>query len=130
MAVSLKQQQQLIERLKQGDTLRAACRAVDIPEPNKVIDLTRTDEAFAAQYAQARLDGYQQMADDLLDVADDREHDSNSRRIAVDTRKWLLSKCLPKIYGDRITLDGKLTSKADDLTDEQLQAIIAAKQAK
>ena len=32
------------------------------------------------------------------------EHIARSR-LRVDTRKWLLSKCLPKIFGDRITAE-------------------------
>jgi len=27
-------------------------------------------------------------------------------RLRVDTRKWLLSKALPKIYGDKLALGG------------------------
>lgn len=28
------------------------------------------------------------------------------RRLAVDSRKWLLSRVLPKIYGDRVEISG------------------------
>jgi len=62
------------------------------------------------------------MADELLEVADDGKNDWMERqgeddqklyvlngehvqrsRIRVDTRKWLLSKALPKVYGDKLT---------------------------
>jgi hypothetical protein len=65
--------------------------------------------------------GYLRMADDLLEIADDAskdrverqdkdgntytavDHDHIARaRIRVDTRKWLLSKALPKIFGDKL----------------------------
>lgn len=57
------------------------------------------------------------MADELLEISDDGlndrmvDDDGNERidydhiarsRLRVDTRKWLLSKALPKIYGDKI----------------------------
>ena len=57
------------------------------------------------------------MADELLEIADDgrndriADEDGNERtdhdviarsRLRVDTRKWLLSKALPKIYGDKV----------------------------
>jgi hypothetical protein len=72
---------------------------------------------FSEQYARAREIGYALMADDLLEIADDGRNDKFSdddghvmvdhdviarSRLRVDTRKWLLSKCLPKIYGDKL----------------------------
>ena len=46
------------------------------------------------------------MADDILDIADE-SGDPHRSRLRVDTRKWLLSKALPKIYGDRLEVDAK-----------------------
>lgn len=60
------------------------------------------NEDFAAQYARAREAGYQCMADEILEISDDKEGDPSRDRLRVDTRKWLLSKCLPKIYGDKL----------------------------
>jgi hypothetical protein len=34
-----------------------------------------------------------------------RRRNSRHRRLQVDTRKWLLSKALPKIYGDKLTAE-------------------------
>lgn len=85
------------------------------------IDLTHP---FSEQYARAREVGYQQMADDLVDIADgksvswteadagdevdrDAPKDAVQRdRLRVDTRKWLLSKALPKVYGDKVQVGG------------------------
>jgi len=62
------------------------------------------------------------MADELLEVADDGKNDWMERRddedkasyvlngehvqrsrLRVDTRKWMLSKALPKVFGDKVT---------------------------
>lgn len=61
------------------------------------------------------------MADELLEVADDARNDWMERhgeedagwvvngehiqrsRLRVDTRKWMLSKALPKVFGDKVT---------------------------
>lgn len=78
-------------------------------------------EGFSAQYTRARELGYLAMADELLEVADDGKNDWMERRddddkasyvlngehvqrsrLRVDTRKWMLSKALPKIFGDKI----------------------------
>ena len=107
--------------LAEGQTLREVCRAEGMP-PESTVRLWALDdrEGFAAHYARARELGYQAMADELLEVADDGKNDWMERqnddgsfyqvngehiqrsRLRVDTRKWLLSKALPKVYGDKI----------------------------
>jgi hypothetical protein len=61
---------------------------------------------FAEQYTRARNVGYDLMAEGTLEIADDQREDPNSRRVRIDARKWLLSKMLPKRYGDRLELAG------------------------
>jgi hypothetical protein len=64
---------------------------------------------FSPKYARGRELGYHKMADQLVEIADDTGIDANDKRIRVDTRKWLLSKALPKIYGDKLDLNARLT---------------------
>lgn len=103
--------------LKEGKTLRAVCREPGMPDARTVRDwAANKDHPFSPQYTRAREIGYHAMADELLEIADDDSGDvtvdgeGNERlngefaarsRLRVDTRKWLLSKALPKIYGDR-----------------------------
>lgn len=63
-------------------------------------------ESFSPQYAKARESGYQGMADELLEIADDKSGDPARDRLRLDTRKWLLSKALPKVYGDKLQHTG------------------------
>ena len=43
----------------------------------------------------------EQLADELIEIADTADKDTyNAMRLRVDTRKWLLSKLIPKVYGD------------------------------
>ena len=104
--------------LMDGKTLRAVCRQEGMPDEKAVRNWAGNPEhPFAPQYAQAREIGYQVMADELLEISDDSKCDvivdeeGNERpnteivarsRLRVDTRKWLLSKALPKVYGDRV----------------------------
>jgi len=79
---------------------------------------------FFTQYTRAREIGYHCMADELVDIADDGsndfmieetaagritvkvDHEHIKRSVArIDTRKWLLSKALPKIFGDKLDLN-------------------------
>jgi hypothetical protein len=45
-------------------------------------------------------------AEEVLTIADNTTLDPQDRRIRVDTRKWLLSKILPRVYGDKLTVGG------------------------
>ena len=70
---------------------------------------------FAA--IRAREIGYHKMADDLLDIADNEETEPGKvarDRLRTDKRQWLLSKALPKIYGDKIELSGNLNLTHED----------------
>nr|WP_156025870.1 terminase small subunit protein [Sulfitobacter sp. 20_GPM-1509m] len=117
-------------------TLREICRAEDMP-PESTVRLWALDdrEGFSAHYTRAREIGYHVMADELMEIADDGRNDFTSRnagdaeavlngehiqrsRLRVDTRKWMLSKVLPKIYGDKLDLNHggglKVTISGDD----------------
>ncbi|MGJ5022343.1 terminase small subunit protein [Bradyrhizobium oligotrophicum] len=110
---------EICRQLAEGKTLRRICKADDMPPESTVRRWVLDDRSgFAAHYATAREIGYQCMADELLDIADDNSrdtavdegghettnHDVIARsRLRVDTRKWLLSKALPKVYGDKVT---------------------------
>lgn len=141
----------ICERLSQGQSLREICRADDMPCATAVFKWLATFPDFAQQYARAKTAGIEALAEDILDIADDATNDWMERQnadgentgwqfngeaarrsqIRIDARKWLLSKLAPKKYGDKLAIGG-----ADDLpplktmTDEQLEARIAALQAK
>lgn len=113
---------EICTRLEGGRTLRDVCRDEDMPPEATVRKWAVEDrEGFSAQYARARQAGYEAMADELLEIADDGSNDWMERqddkgnstyvlngehvqrsRLRSDTRKWLLSKALPKIYGDKL----------------------------
>lgn len=114
--------ERICDDLASGMTLRQVCRQEGMPTPQAVILWVNEDRCgFAEQYARAREIGYKVMADELLDIADngandwmqregfavpDHEHIARSRA-RLDTRKWLLSKALPKIYGDKLIHAGE-----------------------
>lgn len=113
----------ICDRLASGRTLRDVCRDDDMPDEKTVRTWALEDRGgFSPQYARAREIGYQAMADEVLEISDDGQNDWMERqgddgksmyvlngehvqrsRLRVDTRKWLLSKALPKLYGDKIT---------------------------
>jgi len=100
--------------LENGLSLNAACKAVyDAPTPNGILKWKdEHPDTFGSQYASARETGYKLMADKLIEIADEPipttamgTTDAGAvahQRMRLDTRKWMLAKMLPKIYGDRI----------------------------
>lgn len=90
-----------------------------------ISDWLNSDAEFAAQYARAMELRVDRMAEEIQEISDDGTNDWIQREIGdgetvtvvdhehiqrsklrVDTRKWLMSKMMPKKYGDRTTLAG------------------------
>ncbi len=66
-----------------------------------------SDESAREKYARAKADGIDRLADEILSIADEVEPDAAATakaRLQVDSRKWLLSKLVPKKYGDKVDL--------------------------
>lgn len=112
---------EILRRLAAGHTLREICRSEGMPDESTVREWSRLRPEFSPRYAQAREDGYNVMAEEVLSIADDGTNDWMERqrkdgsvetvlngehvqrsRLRFDARRWLLSKALPKIYGDRL----------------------------
>lgn len=116
MAYDQAKADRICELLSQGKSLRKAAEAEGMSHAT-VLLWVKENQAFSDQYARAREIGYQLLADELVDIADDGSNDSYvdddgkvrtdaevvaRSRLRLDTRKWLLSKMLPKVYGDRV----------------------------
>lgn len=107
----------ICERLANGESLRKAAKAEGTTHVSVLRWLDDFPE-FSDQYARAREIGYRLLADQILEISDDSSGDvvetengpkANAEfvarsRLRVDSRKWMLSKMLPKIYGDKLDL--------------------------
>jgi hypothetical protein len=128
---------EICRRMADGESLRSVCRDEGMPAASTVRGWVIEDiNGFAEQYTRARMLLAEHWADEVLEVSDDLpamtgegKYDSASvqhQRLRVDSRKWLLSKVLPKVYGDKldVTSDGKQVGLniAIDLTDTKGKA--------
>lgn len=100
-----------------------------LPDYTTFMQWLREDEAISHQYARAKDDQADYMADETLEIADDDVMEpllvdglplqvdgkvvmvrSNvavqHAKLRVDARKWLASKLKPKKYGDKVALGG------------------------
>lgn len=120
----------ICQRLSKGESLRRICLDDDMPDASTVHRWVLEDEqGFYKQYARAREIQAENMFDEILDIADDGSNDfmtivkgdneyeienkewTNRSRLRVDSRKWYLSKVLPKKFGDKLDL----TTQGDKL---------------
>jgi hypothetical protein len=136
----------ICELLAEGRTLTNICKQHSEFPAARTIRRWAIDPAhpFSPQYARAREVGYHRMADDILDISDDGTNDYRMRldsdgeqvglvidhdhiarsRLRTENRKWLLSKALPKIYGDKLELNGSLEIRTHE---DRLKEIAAMK---
>lgn len=129
---------EILSRLAEGETLRQVCRDKHLPAESTVRMWVLDDmpRGFAAQYTRARMLGYLGMADELVELSDDssrdwidgEDEDDPPRfngeavarsRLRVDTRKWILAKMLPKVFGDKLQHEhsGDVTVRHENMLD-------------
>jgi len=114
---------EICERLSDGEPLRQICRDEHMPAWTAVYAWAAADKELSERIAQARKQGYDAIAEDLLHIADtplmgEEETSSNSgltitrkdmlghRKLQIETRLKLLAKWDPSKYGDRQIIAG------------------------
>ncbi len=142
----------ICERIAEGESLRSICRDEKMPAISTVMKwlLEADKKTFSEQYDIACNARAELMFEELLEIADDGTNDYLERerqdgttfetlngehiqrsRLRVDTRKWYLSKVLPKKFGDKqaVELTGKdgspLFSSLKELSDGELERLAA-----
>lgn len=119
----------ICEQLAEGASLSKVCIPDEMPAARTVFRWLRTDEGFCQQYARAKQESADAMAEDILDISDNGSNDWMEKqygrdaestwvvngealqrsKLRVDTRKWLMAKMKPKKYADKLdlTTDGE-----------------------
>ena len=111
-------------------SLETICKEIEsAPHARTFWKWLEQDPELGQRYARAREAQIQILADQLVDLADtdricekvvikgdgSREvtiGDQVERtRLQIDTRKWLLAKLKPKVYGEKLQVDGELGIK-------------------
>lgn len=114
---------EICARLAEGESLSRICEDEGMPNKSTVVRWAADiNHPLAQQYARAREIGYQLLADEIIRISDtpvigEKTKISDDgveitkgdmiehRRLQIDSRKWMLSKMLPKVYGDRVQVD-------------------------
>lgn len=107
----------IVQRMCDGESLKSICRDDNMPHMSTVLLWKSKHPEFSDQYESAMRARAQHLFDELLEIADNSANDTfvddngsertNTEvvarsRLKVDTRKWALSKMMPKLYGDKV----------------------------
>lgn len=120
---------EICDRISQGISLMEVCQSDGMPARNTVMHwVNRNLDGFAERFARARQLQWEVWADELPLIADDSRNDYMTRmsetgqvkvvnaetvnraRLRVDTRKWLLERLIPSVYGERQSVAVDVTS--------------------
>lgn len=111
--------------LAQGASLRTVCKPEDMPCVATIFNWFRKYPDFLEQYARAKEESADAMAEEILDIADNGTNDWMEKtdkegnaigwqfngehvqrsRLRIDTRKFLMAKMKPKRYGDKVDVN-------------------------
>ena len=132
-------EERIIDGLSNGIALRVLCREADMPSWRSVYDWINADADFASRVAHARDLGFEALAEDILDIADETlaisEHVQRSK-LRIETRLKLLACWNPKKYGTKQTVDVgnkenetlKIDANVDNIALTKLLSSVVAQQ--
>lgn len=147
---NLKTAEKLCEYIANGKSLKKACEQKEMPSPATVFKWMRENPEFLKLYEKSTTERTEALAEELLDIVDDGRNDYmedqymkgktpgyqlngeniQRSRLRADTRKWLMAKMKPKKYGEKLDIksESEITHKFEDLSDDELERAIQAKQ--
>lgn len=115
----------IIEGLSKGTPLAQLCREDGMPDRSTAWRWAEEDEVLAQRIAHAREDGFDALAEECLEIADDATNDFVEKKrpdgsehtafdaehvqrskLRIETRLKLLAKWDPRRYGELIKLGG------------------------
>ena len=110
----------ICSRISCNEKVSDICQDEAMPAARTIYYWLSKNKDFAEQYSLAQADRTHAMAEEIIDISDDGSNDWMERkngdsaawiangeaiqrsRLRVDTRKWLMSKSVPKKYGDKV----------------------------
>lgn len=129
------QGQIVIDMVSNGKTLKSACEAIGIYY-STVFRKIAANPKFREQMEEARAAGYEILAEECLQIADETTFDTiegahgpradkewmQRSKLRVETRLKLLAKWHPKKYGDKLEIEQKTATVAIPVGDDPIEA--------
>lgn len=108
------------------------------PSHDTIYNWLNKHEEFSDLYARAKKNQIEVLVDEILEISDDATLDNiknddgkilishaniNRAKLRIDTRKWLASKLIPRVYGNKDPKECSACSELNELSslsDEEL----------
>ena len=129
--------EKICELIEEGHALRNILVAKNpYMSKRQFFKLISTNEAAREHYAYSCEVRAEIIFEDMLEIADDGTNDlmtiergnkeynvenkevTNRSRLRIDTRKWYLSKLMPKKFGEKVDLSGEIQNKVRYIIDD------------
>lgn len=137
----------ICQMIAQGQSVRSICAKKDMISMQTFFRWLRENDKFREQYARACEERSYMHAEEILEIADDATNDYMERhdesdeltgyklngeniqrsRLRIDTRKWLMSKLNPKVYGDKLDMTTNGNDIGVSLSASQAEQLLRAR---
>lgn len=137
----------ICQMIAQGQSVRSICAKKDMISMQTFFRWLRENDKFREQYAHACEERSYMYAEEIIEIADDatndymEQHDESDEltgyklngeniqrsRLRVDTRKWLMSKLNPKVYGDKLDMTTNGNDIGVTLSASQAEQLLNAR---
>ena len=124
---------EVLKHMRKGKSLRQSTKKANIAKQT-FLDWVDKDPELSGQYAQARADMIDCLADEIIEIADEKLTPTGDgkvdsamvqwQKLRMEARKWSLSKMAPKKYGDKLELSG---DEQAPVSIERIERVIVKK---
>lgn len=114
----------LCKRVSEGESMRKICKDVDMPSVATFLRWVHDDSEIGMMYKAALQMRAAAMAEDLKEHCDELENEKDisservqAMKVVINTKQWIMSRLLPKVYGDHKTIEhtGDVNLSAEQL---------------
>lgn len=133
----------ICQMIAQGQSVRSICAKKDMISMQTFFRWLRENDKFREQYARACEERSYVHAEDIIEIADNATNDYMEKlegdgyifnsenvqrsRLRIDTRKWLMSKLNPKVYGDKLDMTTNGNDIGVTLSASQAEQLLNAR---
>jgi len=118
----------VIDEITKGRSLTSACASSDCAVSySQWMRWQLSDDDLRDRIAQAREAGATKLLEEVVEIADDRDEDANSRKVRIYAREKYAAMIAPKRFGQRldVTSDGKALPAPIQPSHERIDALLA-----
>jgi len=120
----------ILERIGEGELVTEICGEPGMPARGTLFRWELAHPEFRDAYMRARVRQAQAVAERaILDAKGATAENHAAQRLKYDAQRWLSGKLDPKRYGDKMQVDTRVIRSVEDLSDDEIDALLARRAA-